>query len=51
MKIFHRLAARLAFDDLTFKTSDVEMIDECIDLADLAESACFNDTLVEVGVA
>ena len=37
MKTFHRLAARLAFDDLMFKTSDVEMIDECIDLADLAE--------------
>jgi hypothetical protein len=34
-----------------FKTSDAEMIDECIDLADFAEGACFNDTLVEVSVA
>jgi hypothetical protein len=34
-----------------FKTSDAEMIEECLDLADLAEGECFNDTLVEVGVA
>lgn len=50
-EIFRRLAAWFAFDDPMFKTSDAEMIDECIDLADLAEGACFNDTLVEVSVA